>query len=79
MSDAQLEAGAEDITIFARAVASAAPSFADELLRQLRGRGVRKIHVVGSPDRLYSYLLAAAERAGDVAVERSTSDARAAS
>lgn len=58
------------VTIFARAVSSSAPSFADELLKKLRNRGINKVLVVGSPDRLFAYLTDSAARLGDMTIER---------
>ena len=67
----------DDVTIYARAVSSAAPSFADELLKQLRHHGVRKIRVVGSESRLFTYLSESAGRLGGIEVVRSSSERQA--
>lgn len=74
VEETALEHGSDEVTILARAVSSAAPSFADELLKQLRTRGIRRVSVVGSPDRLFAYLSESATRFGDVVVERRSSE-----
>lgn len=68
IEQAGLDAPAEEVTLFARAVSSAAPSFADELVRKLLELGVHRMRVVGSSDRLLQYLRESAERRGSMEV-----------
>jgi hypothetical protein len=73
VEQAGLEPTSHEVTVFARAVSSAAPSFADELVRSLSDRGVRKVRVVGSSDTLLKYLQASALRRGSIEIIRTSS------
>lgn len=71
--------GDHDVTVYARAVASAAQSFADEFVRQLAGRGITEVRVVGSSPRLLDYLRASSERLGGALSVRAVSSVELAS
>ena len=51
-----------EVTLHARAVLSAAPSFVDELIADLERRGVQKVELVGASDRLVAEFRQSAER-----------------
>ncbi|WEK61495.1 MAG: hypothetical protein P0Y60_01660 [Candidatus Microbacterium colombiense] len=66
--------GADEVTVYARAVASAAQSFADEFVRRLDSRGVHHVRLVGSSPRLTDYLVASSKRLGSMTVSTSKVD-----
>lgn len=62
-----------DVIVFARAVASAAPSFVDEFISCLGTAGVSTVRVVGSSDLLLDRFIESASRDGRLSVTKSSS------
>ncbi len=63
LGDARSEAQAgRDVTVNARAVTSAAPSFVDALIDDLADRGIAKVHLVGASQKLLERTQEAARR-----------------
>ena len=70
---AGIHGGEHEVILFARAVASAAPSFVDEFVRCLSAAGVDTVRVVGSSESLLNSLSESASRIGHVSVSRTSS------
>ncbi|MBF4568767.1 hypothetical protein ITJ57_08280 [Plantibacter sp. VKM Ac-2880] len=58
-----------DVTVYARAVASAAPSFLDALFGALGERGIRRVNLVGASGQLLDLMSSSARRGNEVEVE----------
>ncbi len=56
--------GSKEVIVYARAVASAAQSFADEFVRALDRHGVDTVRIVGSSTKLMDYLTSSSSRLG---------------
>lgn len=54
--EANVDLDTTEVTLYARAVLSAAPSFLDELVTDLDRRGVTRLQLVGASDALYNEL-----------------------